>query len=79
MRRSKQPICYLALTVNAASTALGCKPEFLRAEILAGRLGPLYKHGVSTKLLVSDIEHYVRTYWKHAAPRKTKTIKTENT
>jgi hypothetical protein len=51
---------------------VGVKPQLVYDDILSGKLGPVYQHGLARRILVSDAEQWMRDTWKKAKPKRTK-------
>jgi hypothetical protein len=69
-RATKQPVVYIALSPAAVATALGLRPEIVREAIDAALL-PVYRKGIKSRCLVSDVEAWVRS-WPKPAKRQYK-------
>jgi excisionase family DNA binding protein len=65
--RNKHPICILALAPNAVATAIGISTDKVRKAILAGDL-PVYQHGQARRVLISDVETWIRSWHKTKGP-----------
>ena len=61
--RNKHPICIVALAPNAVATAIGISTDKVRKAILAGDL-KVYQHGQARRILVSDVETWIRSWRK---------------
>jgi hypothetical protein len=66
----KRPIVLLALSPAATAVALGLREQTIYDAIEAGELGPVYINGVKRRLLVSDIEAYVRGWSQLSKPMR---------
>jgi hypothetical protein len=71
-RKVLHPICYLALSPQQTAVALGVKNERIYDAILSGKLGPVFQLGCARRILVTDIERWVRDNWSRAKPAKRK-------
>jgi hypothetical protein len=60
-RVATRPVCYLALSPNASAVALGIRPEQIR-EAIDAKLLPVHRIGAKTKILVTDLENWVRSW-----------------
>ena len=70
-RPTKHPAVFLALSPAATATALGISPAQIAAAIAAGDL-IVRACGTKRRILVADIEHWVRRSWKPAKQPKRK-------
>jgi excisionase family DNA binding protein len=64
------PAIFLALSVAATSTALAIQPRHVYRAIEEGKL-PVFQIGIKRRILVSDIEKWVRG-WKKPKRKKRK-------
>ncbi|HLZ06268.1 MAG TPA: helix-turn-helix domain-containing protein [Bradyrhizobium sp.] len=69
-RVSKHPVVYLALSPAATATALGIRPERVRDAIEKGEIS-IRQIGAKKRLLVSDIETWVRS-WRQPTKRQSR-------
>jgi predicted regulator of Ras-like GTPase activity (Roadblock/LC7/MglB family) len=69
MPKARKNVVYLALSPAATAHALGLSEQVVRDAIANDELGPLYVKGTKTRLLVSDIETWVRSW-----PKKSKGV-----
>ena len=69
-RVTKNPIVLLALSPAATATALGIRADEVAAGIASGAL-PVYVRGLKRRILVSDVEAFVRS-WPKPTKRKYK-------
>jgi predicted regulator of Ras-like GTPase activity (Roadblock/LC7/MglB family) len=63
MPRAIKNVVILAMSPTACAQALGLSETVVQAAIANGDLGPVYIKGAKHRLLVSDIEKWVRS-WK---------------
>ena len=62
MPRAIKNLVILAMSPTHAAQALGLSEDTIRAAIASGELGPLYQKGSKNRLLVADIERWVRSW-----------------
>jgi hypothetical protein len=72
-RVCKRPVCYLALSPNACAVALGIRPEQIR-EAINNELLPVHCIGAKRKILVTDLENWVRTSWPAPKSKKRRKV-----
>jgi excisionase family DNA binding protein len=60
-RVTKNPVVYLALSPAAVATALGIRADEVADAINNGLL-PLFMMGIKRRILVADVERWVRTW-----------------
>ena len=73
MRRQKNRIVFLALSPTACATALGLNYDrVISPAIASGALGPVYAIGAKRRLLVIDIERFVRSFPQQSKPKRRK-------
>jgi len=71
MPRNSQPMIMLALSPSATARALGVNYErAILPAIASGALGPVYSLGAKHRLLVSDIERWVRSWPQQSKPKR---------
>jgi hypothetical protein len=67
-RVSKNPLVFLALSPAGVATALGIRPDEVKDAIDA-KLLPVFVKGIKHRILVADIERWVRS-WPQPTKRK---------
>jgi hypothetical protein len=70
-RKPKNPTLFIAISPEMAATAIGKPVAFVHAEVLAGRI-PVYQNGLARRIIVSDLESYIRDHWQRAKPRRSR-------
>jgi hypothetical protein len=69
-RVTQSPKLYLALSPAAVATALGVRPEIVK-DAIAKEILPVYVNGIKRRILVSDVEAWVRSWPKAVAKKRT--------
>lgn len=67
-RQTKHPKVFLALSPAAVATALCIAPRKVYEAIADEKL-PVFVNGLSRRILVSDLEHWVRS-WPQIKPKR---------
>jgi len=68
-RVTKNPEMFLALSPAATATALSIRPDEVADAIKSGALGPVFMMGIKRRILVADVERWVRS-WPQPKKRK---------
>jgi hypothetical protein len=69
-RQRKHPHVFLALSPSACADAIGVSYDHvILPAISSGELGPVYVRGAKRRILVSDLEAWLREIWLPAGPQ----------
>jgi hypothetical protein len=72
-RKHVLPTPIIALSPARCAAAIGADyDDVILPAILRGELGPVYRHGVKRRILVRDLEQYIRDYWPATPTQKRK-------
>jgi hypothetical protein len=70
-RTHKLPTPIIALSPARCAAAIGADyGDVILPAILCGELGPVYRQGVHRRILIRDLEDWIRNYWPATPTQK---------